>query len=423
MKPRNKTEREVVKLSDRIPELSDKQREWAIKTCISEDDAYKYGDRYSRGCFYLVCTFKGWQVLRYFQVRVKFRFHKMVKEKIYFNECMQQWLKEGEYVFLAKQRTSGYIVDAFSAFGKLEVRTHTVWSSLGDPRDIGFDGVYYASVQDKYKYALRDFKKKIPCDEIFRSVNANTYNETLMRRDVDMWNMCKYHEAVFDRVKMSAVKIAIRHGKADYIYDSLWWDMLDSIIYLKKDVRNPSVVCPENLREAHDKWLKSADNKKKKMEDRMTKLRLIAEEKMQLRYLEQAAKAEEENKKKAEAMANVYVARRKQFFDIDIKDGVIDIQVLKSVQEFFEEGKEMCHCVFANGYYDVNKKPNCLILSAKVNGLRMETIEVDLSSFTIVQCHGKHNINSALHDAILNLVRENMWQIKSCASRKLIKTA
>ena len=40
-------------------------------------------------------------------------------------------------------------------------------------------------------------------------------------------------------------------------------------------------------------------------------------------------------------MANVYVDRRKQFFDIDIKDGAIDIQVLKSVQEFFEEGKEM----------------------------------------------------------------------------------
>ena len=86
MKPRNKIEREVVKLSVRIPELSDKQREWAIKTCISEDDAYKYGDRYSRGCFYLVCTFKGWQVLRYFQVRVKFRFHKMIKEKIYYKE-------------------------------------------------------------------------------------------------------------------------------------------------------------------------------------------------------------------------------------------------------------------------------------------------------------------------------------------------
>lgn len=58
MKPRNKIEREVVKLSVRIPELSYKQRQWAIKTCISEDVAYKYRDRFSRGCFYLVCTFK-----------------------------------------------------------------------------------------------------------------------------------------------------------------------------------------------------------------------------------------------------------------------------------------------------------------------------------------------------------------------------
>ena len=423
MKPRNKTEREIVKFSDMIPELSDKQREWAIKTCISEDDAYKYSDRFSRGCFYLVCTFKGWQVLRYFQVRVKFRFHRIVNEKIYFKECMQQWLKDGKYVFLAKQRTNGYMIDAFSTFGNLEVKTHTAWGYLGDPREIGYDGVYYASVQDRYKYALRDFKEKIPVDYIFRSVNANTFNETLMRRNIEMWRTCKYHEAVFDREKMSAVKIVIRHGKSSYLYDSLWWDMLDSIIYLKKDLRNPSIVCPENLREAHDKWLKSADNKKKKMEDRMTKLRLIAEEKMQLRYLEQAAKAEEENKKKAEALANVYVARRKQFFDIDIKDGAIDIQVLKSVQEFFEEGKEMGHCVFRNGYYDVNSKPNCLILSAKVNGLRMETIEVNLSDVTIVQCQGRYNINSSYHDAILKLMNDNLWQIESKLSAKTIRTA
>lgn len=423
MKPRNKTEREIVKFSNMIPELSDKQREWAIKTCISEDDAYKYSDRFSRGCFYLVCTFKGWQVLRYFQVRVKFRFHKMVNEKIYFKECMQQWMKDGKYVFLSKQRTNGYFVDAFSTFGKLEVKTHTVWGYLGDPREIGYDGVYYASVQDRYKYALRDFKEKISVDYIFRSVNANSFNETLMRRNIEMWRTCKYHEAVFDREKMSAVKIVIRHGKSSYLYDSLWWDMLDSIIYLKKDLRNPSIVCPENLREAHDKWLKSADNKKKKMEDRMTKLRLIAEEKMQLRYLEQAAKADEENKKKAEALANVYIARRKQFFDIDIKEGAIDIQVLKSVQEFFEEGKEMGHCVFRNGYYDVNSKPNCLILSAKVNGLRMETIEVNLSDVTIVQCQGHHNINSSYHDAILKLMNDNLWQIESKLSAKTIRTA
>lgn len=423
MKPRNKTEREVVKLSNRIAELSDKQRDWAVRTCISEDDAYKYGDRFSRGCFYLVCTFKGWQVLRYFQVRVKFRYHKMVKEKVYFKECMQQWLKDGKYVFLARQRVCGCMVDAFSTFGSMEVRTYTSWSYLGDPRELGFDGVYYASVQRKYKYAIRDFEKQIACDYIFRSVNANTYNETLMRRDIEMWKTCMYHNAVFDRQKMFAVKIAIRHGKANYLYDSLWWDMLNDIIYLKKDVRNPSIVCPENLREAHDKWIRSANNKKRKMADRMEKLRLIAEEKRHLAYLEYAEKVEEENKKKAESLANIYVARRKQFFDIDIKDGAIEIQVLKSVQEFFEEGKEMGHCVFRNEYYDVNNKPNCLILSAKVNGQRMETIEVNLANVTVVQCQGHRNINSAFHDTILKLMKDNLWQIESRLSKRKSRTA
>lgn len=69
-------------------------------------------------------------------------------------------MKDGKYVFLARQRINGYFTDAFTSSGNLEVRTHTVWGYLGDPRELGFDGVYYASVQDKYKYALRDFKKK-----------------------------------------------------------------------------------------------------------------------------------------------------------------------------------------------------------------------------------------------------------------------
>lgn len=423
MKPKNKIEREVVKLSDKLPELSDKQREWAMNTCIFADDAYKFRDRYSRGCFYLVTTFKGWQVLRYFQVRAKFRYHKLVEEKIYFNECMEHWLKDGQYVFLSKQRVSGYICDSFSAFGKMEVRTNTMWGALGDPRDLGWDGVYYASVQDKYKYALKDFAKKIDFDVIFRSVNAHSYNETLMRKNIEVWKACKYHEAVFDKKRMASVRIAIRHGHADYLYDSLWWDMLDSLLYLKKDLHNPALVSPPNLKEAHDKWMLAVQSRKKKMEDKMEKLRQIQDEKRMLAYMEAQAKREKENKKKAKALASVYIARRKQFFDLDIASGAIHIKVLRSVEEFFEEGKEMCHCVFANGYYDVNKKPNCLILSAKVNGQRMETLEVDLSSFTVVQCHGKHNINSAFHDVILNLVRENMWQIKSCVNRKYTKTA
>ena len=138
--------------------------------------------------------------------------------------------------------------------------------------------------------------------------------------------------------------------------------------------------------------------------------------------MEEQAKREEENKQKAKALASIYIAKRKQFFDMDISDGEIHIKVLRSIEEFYEEGKEMHHCVFANGYYDLNKRLSCLILSAKVNGVRMETLEVDIDSFSIIQCHGKYNQNSPLHEEIIKLVEENMWQIKALTVQNHDKT-
>lgn len=421
MKPRNRIERDVLKMSTRIPHLSDKQQSWAISTCINEECAYNFSDRFARGAFYLVSTYKGWQVLRYFQVRAKYKYHKLT-DKVYFKECMQQWMKDGEYVFLSKQRLMGYQCDAFCVSCNLEIRTHTSWGTLGDPRRLGWDGIYYASVQDKYKYAMKDFPK-VDLDILFRAVNTSAYNETLMRKDMRLWEYCCYQGAVYDKKKMSAVKIAIRHGKVSYVYNSLWWDMLESLIYLKKDLCNPSIVCPSDLRNAHDKWIEAMRSKKKKNSEKMEKLRQLQEERRTLLYLEEQAKREEENKKKAMSLASVYVARRKDFFGIDIVSGPIRISVLQSVEEFFEEGKEMGHCVFANSYYDVNTKPNCLILSAKVNGQRMETIEVNLSTFTVVQCQGKRNHNSPFHDSILKLMNDNMWVVKNCTKNCSFKSA
>lgn len=423
MKPKNKTEREIVQFSKRLPSLSERQQRWAIRTCISEKDAYERSDRFSRGCFYIVTTFKGWQVLRYFQVRAKFRYHKLIQEKVFYKECMQQWMKDGEYVFLSKQRISGFLADSFCEFAEMEVRNNTSWGMLGDPRCLGYDGVYYVAVQDKYKYAIRDFAKRIRFDYILRAVNTHPYNETLMRKDIRTWKSCEYQGATTDKRMMAAIRVAIRHGHIEYLHNSLWWDMLEALRYLKKDIYNPSIICPKNLREAHDKWLAAAQNRKKKMADKMEKLRLIQEERRMLVYMEAQAKREEENKQRAKALASAYVAQRKQFFDLDISSGIIHITVLRSIEEFFEEGKEMSHCVFANAYYDVNNKPNSLILSAKVNGQRTETLEVNLSSFTVVQCHGKYNQNSAFHDTILRLMEDNMWMIKDCITSNRIKTA
>ena len=69
----------------------------------------------------------------------------------------------------------------------------------------------------------------------------------------------------------------------------------------------------------------------------------------------------------------------------------------------------MHHCVFSNGYY---KKDDSLILSATINGKRIETIEVSISQLQIIQCRGACNKETKYHNRIINLVNRNMSLIQ-----------
>ena len=55
------------------------------------------------------------------------------------------------------------------------------------------------------------------------------------------------------------------------------------------------------------------------------------------------------------------------------------------MDEFYEEGKAMHHCVYTNAYYN---DENSLILSARIDGERIETVEVDLQTLKVVQSRG-----------------------------------
>lgn len=90
-------------------------------------------------------------------------------------------------------------------------------------------------------------------------------------------------------------------------------------------------------------------------------------------------------------------------------DGTIQIHVLESVQEHLEEGMAMHHCVFSNEYY---LKENSLILSATIEGRRIETIEVNLDTLKVVQSRGVCNQNTEYHDQIVNLVNANKRLIR-----------
>ena len=84
-------------------------------------------------------------------------------------------------------------------------------------------------------------------------------------------------------------------------------------------------------------------------------------------------------------------------------DGLISVRVLESVAEIVIEGKAMHHCV--GGYYTKN---DSLILSACIDGKRIETIEVSLSQLRVIQSRGVCNKNTEHHDRIINLVNQNI---------------
>ena len=77
-----------------------------------------------------------------------------------------------------------------------------------------------------------------------------------------------------------------------------------------------------------------------------------------------------------------------------------------------EEGTDyamLIHCVYTNEYYN---QDNTLILSARIDGKRIETVELSLDTFKVVQSRGVCNSNTEYHDRIINLVESNAELIR-----------
>ena len=69
----------------------------------------------------------------------------------------------------------------------------------------------------------------------------------------------------------------------------------------------------------------------------------------------------------------------------------------------------MHHCVYTNEYY---KLSDSLILSARIGEKRIETIEVSLKTFEIVQSRGVCNKNTEYHNSTIGLVKQNIGLIR-----------
>lgn len=387
MKPRNKYEKRVAELNATLSE------DIALTNVVWAKEASKNWDM-TNFCYFSVCS-----NICEFEVKRLYRIYKTKDrntEHFFFVEIIREFNDGSKKTYFAKQRQMGCYYDCFTYSSDIELRgiyMNYAGYTLADLFRLSMDCVFEDNASER-----------IPClhvnpKEVGRVVRNNPVAETLYKNDDQLF----YHLLYSSHVKelCRAITLAKRHG---FVFNqqntSLWFDMVDALIYCGYDWHSPKYLVPEDLLESHDRFIRMMDRKREE-----TRLREEYE-----RIQEQLERDKTINEQ--------YIKRRKRFYDMVLSDGLIECRVLRDVNDFKEEGMAMKHCVFKCRYYE---KPYSLILSARIGEERIETIEVDLSNYTIKQCYGKHDHFTMHHERILDLVNGQMDTIKAYNKKSNIK--
>lgn len=434
MKPKSKLQAHIFNLSKQLPPLTEKQRRYA------EEHAFPlmgYRNRSKGLCthcgepltfpkdkhvatircphcgrklevedgkkrsyvfnsyFTIVTTVKGFQVCRHFFCRKHIR--RWRSPEYEFEEAVQNWIdSSGKEIVIARSTIAftGYM-DYWNFNTELSIKyKRCLYTYAGTRYDIQDTTVYphiglLKEVRRNGLTSLKEYEAIAP-NLLLSAVLSDLETENLIKHGQKALLHHKFKTS-WDGVQQlkhpESVRIACRHK---YIVPdaSLWMDYLSLLEHFELDTHNPHYVCPANLNEAHDRLME-----RKRRED----VRLGMKERM----------------KEARKWEKKYHRAKAPFFGIVFGNENIVISVIQSVADMAEEGISMHHCVFDMGYY---RKKHSLILTARTkDGKRLETIEVNLKTFQIVQSRGVCNQNTEYHDEIIKLVEDNMDLIRKAA--------
>jgi len=427
MKPKTKEQKYVYSLHKKIPKITNTMIEWGkeelfyhhVYTTKKECTCFECGHKWpekrsllaeidgltcpkcnkqrkidrtrkrvfkSDDHFKILTTFKGYQVIRF--VHIMQRLKVGIPAIYYCDEVIQHWISPtGKRTIIAK------LSSGFNSY-----RNYWYWSGEMQVRSTDAESYYPRSI-------FYPKQKIIP--EIIRNGFTNEYHnlhpsnffklilsepnaETLLKAgQIALFKYCHGSKDIIKK-HWPSIKICMRNN---YIVKdaSMWFDQLRYLEMDGKDLHNAKYVCPKNLDKEHQVYIER-ERKKREKENIERQIAFIKKETVK------------------------YRRKKRKFLGFAIKKDKISIEVLKTVKEFFDEGQEMHHCVYSGRYYD-NK--DTLILSAKLEKQRLETVEVSLKDFEIKQCRGKYNKNTEYHDTIINLVNSNINKIKQLSKSKV----
>ena len=419
MKPRNKTQQHIVELSGRLRPLTTPQMNWALNSTINH-----YGYRLKSGmCTCMKCGHEWFETRKGMclcpecgtHIEIKDTKERVIREKSYFNvittiedyqvvrmflmivemrkgmKVKPAYLEIGQYFIDPKgnktvvglQRTLGYYIDSFA---------------FGSPLEIRCDNEAFQRISNEWVYPrikVTDTIKrngfKGSCHHIhpvtlFQELLTNPKAETLMKaNEIELLRYLCYRPTYKTDIETywNTIKIVNRNGYK--VNNSQMW--IDSIKMLERcgrDIQSPKYICPANLQEEHDRYLRKVhilEDKKKRAEDI----------------------------RKAQEREASFKEQKEKFFGIRINDGEIEVKVLESVEEYRQEAESQHICLFSAAY---DQREDSLIFSARIDGRIIETIEVDLKTLKVVQSRGVCNQNTEYHDRIVNLINANTHLIK-----------
>lgn len=425
MKPRSKRQVLVSQLSERLPVLAGQLEPWAFKNCI---DHVGYRNKMWTSCLSCgqvwpttsmkikteVCPGCGWklkldttrkqkarqwarfavldvvedfQVIRFFDINCHLKASQ--KPRVYNREIMQHWiLPDGEFEIISSQ--VGGLGLSYEHFG--------YEMSLKNKKDLWKYNIEVYKIYPKMKlfpiYKRNGFNARLtdirPFD-LLRILPSDPKVETLIKaKQLSLMSAHMSDRGSGTRRHWPSIKIAIRNNYI--VKDAITWlDYLDLLNYFGKDLRSAKYVCTPHVAKEHDRLVK----KKRDIE--------------KLQDLER-------RKKQIEADQKRYEKAKAIFFGIAFTKQDLEVKVLQHVKDFIEEAETHKHCVYSNRYFD---KEDSLILSAQVNGVRIETIEISLSQMKIVQSRGLQNKATDYHQRIIDLVNNGLQVISNTYEKNM----
>lgn len=426
MRATTKLQRQVVELSSQLPKISKSQSDWAYKYCL-EHRAYATKNRVlcldcgetfapelvsikravcphcstklqvkevrnttdkQTNYFAITEIVDEFQVIRNFEIIGHYKKGNPARYNLH--EILQYWIRpDGKTTMYGLSHNSSWCMDSWS--GSMEIRQETRrWG--GDKYDV-YARLYHPDSEIKKEYSKYGIDYKLNGISFLDAINLlpkSPKAETILKeKQYSILGQCLNNNYKINNF-WNSIKICFRN-KYKVSDASMYFDYLDLLSYFKKDMRNAKYVCPKNLKTEHDRLMK----KKREI--------------LRLEALEQERLKIEKRQQNLEKAIVQYFERNQKFFNLEFKKGNITINVLQSVDEFKQEGDELEHCVYTNEYY---LKEKSLILSAKVNGKRTETIEVLIPDMKIEQARGMKNEATKHHKKIVDLVSQNLDQIR-----------